>query len=153
MATQIRSIFSSLASWELYIAQERVKSPYLLQLEDNPFDGLCPYRILSPALNRSEGELSGQTLGNSFEVKWTIDDLLLFRSTLAVPSFSDVVVHLMDYMVAYAEKWVTSRRITPQSFIESVKPFTAGIFEYPAKSETLYYGVLATLVIRENVDG
>jgi hypothetical protein len=153
MPTQLRSIFGNLARWQFTVASEVVTSPFLLQLEDYPFSGLCPYRIISPALNRAESELTGQGFGNSYEALRTIDDLLLWRSILEVPSFSDVVMPLMDYMAMYEEKWVTNRQITPNAFIETVKPFTAGVFKYPAGTETQYYGVLATLIIRENVDG
>lgn len=146
-------MFTSFASWQFSIAGETVTTPLPMQLEDHVFDVLCPYRVLSPALNRAEGDMSGQTLGNSYSIKWALDDLLLWRTVLGVPSFSDVVMPLMDYMIAYAETWVRHRQITPQAFIERVNPFTAGIFEYPAGSGVRYYGVLATHIIRENVDG
>ena len=153
MPSQLRSIFASLARWQFTIAGETVTSPFLMQIEDYPFSGLCPYRIISPALNRAESELSGQSFGNSYQAVRAIDDLLLWRSILEVPSFSDVVMPLTDYMEAYEAKWVRNRQITSNAFIETVKPLTAGVFKYPAGTETMYYGVLATLIIRENVDG
>lgn len=152
MPTQIRSIFANLAGWQFVIGAERVTSPLASQLEDNPSSPYCPYRVISPALNRAEGELTGSTFGNtSYSIEWAIDDLLLWRAVLEVPSFADVVTPLLEYEVAYAEKWINNRQITPQAFIESVKPFTAGVFEYPAGTKTMYYGFLATLLIKEHV--
>lgn len=153
MPSQFRSILANLSGWQFTIASEVVTSPLALQLEDMPFSGLMPYRIISPALNRAEGKVMASTFGmGSYDIKWTVDDLLLWRTQLEVPSFSDVVSPLMDYMAAYAQKWVVNRQITPQAFIESIETFTAGVFKYPAGTETAYYGVLATLVIKENVD-
>lgn len=152
MPSQIISIFQALASWEFAISGETIYAPVLQQLEDMPASPNLPMRILSPALNRSEGELAGLTINNSsYLVGWTIDDLLLWRPVTQTVSFSDEVVPLMQYMVAYAEKWVSNRQITAQAFIEEVTDFSAGVFEYPQKSQVYYYGVLATLHIKEIV--
>lgn len=152
MPTQITTIFANLASWQFSINGQGVTTPLASQLEDMPSSAYCPYRVVSPALNRAEGEVQGLTFGDtSYEIKWTIDDLLLWRTVLEIPSFADAVMPILEYERLYLSKWIANRQITENAFLESIKPFTAGVFEYPAGTKIMYYGVLATHIIKEYV--
>jgi hypothetical protein len=151
MPTQIDQIFANLISWQFSINGQVITTPSLQQIEDNPAPVYIPYRVVSPALNRAEGEVEGSTFGDSYQIKWAIDDLLLWRAVGEIPSFADSTLPLLQYEKLFLSKWVRNRQITPNAYLETIKPFTAGVFEYPAGMKQWYYGILATHHIKEYV--
>jgi hypothetical protein len=152
MPSQINSIFRALGEWEFTYKGDPVNAPILQQLADMPESPNLPLRIISPALNRAEGELMGMTFGStSLCITWEIDDLFLARPVPQTIGFASEATSLVQYMVAYSEKWVTNRQLTSQAFSEEIKNFSAGVYEYPARSGNQFYGVLATHVIKENI--
>lgn len=152
MPSQIEDVFDALCAWSFVIDDQTIAAPQMQQLETLVSSPNLPTRIISPALNRNEGKVEGQTFGNtSYQITWELDDLLLWRLVPQVPNAADENRSLVRYMVAYTAKWITARQLTTQTFSEALTNFSAGVFEYPAKSNNLYYGVLATHRIIETV--
>jgi hypothetical protein len=112
--------------------------------------GNLPRRVLLYGRD-TDGNFGFLTIGTLARPTWTIYDLLLVRKQALGRGVVDVSTPVMMYCGAYIDMLRTFREpggTGSQTTLDAatVEP---GIFEYPLSSGETYYGVLATLTVRE----
>jgi hypothetical protein len=128
-------------------------SVYATALDDTPNtmeSAELPARLLQPFGGRGEGRLeSYYTSANGvIVVDWNIADMLFWRAAASGIGLADVSADLVRYKVAYvsAIKALRTNKWSVTSMVLMVESF-----EWPARSERSYHGVIARLTVREIV--
>lgn len=113
-----------------------------------------PARVVFPVrLETNEGTTTAKTLGQSpiLEHIWTLHDLMLYHSASNTSNKLGFMSELVAYAANYRSAFKSKRKIKLWLPGVTVEKITTEWNDYifPAGSDNVYHGVLATLTVKE----
>ena len=150
MASQLTTIYSTIAAQAITVGSASVGCLDLSQLRTDVQSAVLPTRMLVPFNARGDGSLqSFWTLGDGVRtVDWGIADILFWRAHAAGIGLDDIAPDLIAYKVQYMEL-LKALRTRAWNVIGCQLQVLA--FEWPLGSGRWWDGVIGQLTIREIV--
>ena len=115
----------------------------------------CPKRIILPSTEGDVHQWQGVSYGVTSMMTWVIKDLLLYRPAEEGMGWYEVGYALDNYVDSYATKLAAANHSSTGFCSETAEvlgvSFQVGVFQYPIGAPRSYYGVMATLTIKEFV--
>lgn len=152
MGSRLVDIFEALAEMPVAVNGAVVNVYGLDTLPNSVAAAALPARLLLPLGTRSEGRsVSFATFGQNGVVvpQWRITDVLLYKPTAQGRGLNDVAPDLIAYMAAYVDALRATRTLAGATIVDAgLEP---GVWTYPVGGSKDYYGVEATLTLKEIV--
>lgn len=151
MASQLTSIYATIADYDITVNGQAVGCLDLSQLRTSLESAVLPTRMLNPMDARGGGSL--QTFwtvqpGSVATVDWQIADMLAWRAHAAGIGLEDITPDLIAYKVQYIEL-IRSLRSARYNIVGCSMRVTA--YEWPQGAGRWWDGVICQLTIREIV--
>lgn len=141
------SIYDALAAMQVPVAGVIVPVKRVTELPESVAAGSTPLRLLMPLGTRPGAtSLAALTLQGAAGAEWGIADLLLLRPSSA-GRLEQAAALLVQYMQDYAGALARQKALAG-AFIQSAR-LEAGVFKYPAGGSAEWYGVEASLTVKE----
>lgn len=155
MTSNLVAIYTAVAAMSITVGDDTPTVYGLASVPNKVESAPLPVRLLEIFDNRMDTlTAKHSTISGSFtphmHVTWSISDLLLWKSEARGRGIKDVDTSLITYCQKYIDAVAANEAITATASIEDCK-LLPGLFPYPASSDTFYFGVLATLTIKERV--
>lgn len=140
-------IYAALAAMPVPVNGVVVPVRKVTELPESIPAAACPVRLLMPLGTRPGAPaIASITLQGASTAEWRMADLLLLRPAQA-GRLEQAAAMLVQYMEDYA-KALAKQRALNGAFIQSAA-LEAGVFTYPAGGAAQWYGVEASLSVRE----
>jgi hypothetical protein len=141
------AIYAALAAMPVEIDGVAVPVLNVTQLPESVAAGRTPVRLLMPLGTRPGAtSIAALALGGAAQAEWRIADLLLLRPAQA-GRLEQAAAALVQYMQDYAVA-LNSTRALAGAFIQGAA-LEAGVFTYPAGGTAQWFGVEASLTVKE----
>jgi hypothetical protein len=152
--SQVTAIYQHLAGMELTIGDKTPAVYSLASLLQKVETAQLPARLLAVTGGRSGGQDGQfQTLRTVLTVRWQLTDLLLYKPEAQGRGLSDVAAQLVAYAGDYLEAVKANRKPLPAGVRSTAQVMAArvtpGVYEWPERSGTWYFGVECVLDIDE----
>ena len=156
MASQIATIYDTLAAKSLTVSSTAVTAKDADQIPNSIPAANLPVRILTPLLVfggdvLASGSIWGKAGASSAvsQTLWTINDVMYWR-----PINDDVGVRahakiLVAYAAEYLDMLKTDTSLAALGVVNLTHTISTNVLNYPRRSGNWYYGVTCTLVITE----
>lgn len=147
--SQLSEIYTALAAKVVTVGATNVAAKDVSELPQSVETGVMPIRLLLPFNEKAGGdELSIVTFGRTATIDWRITDLLFWASAGQGSGLANAAPSLVAYKAAYVDMIRQMR--WPQGVGDVVGlELRPGDFEWPRGSQRWYYGVAATVTVRE----
>jgi hypothetical protein len=141
------AIYDALAAMQVPVNAVIVPVKKPTELPESVAAASTPIRLLMPMGTRpGSTAIAALTMQGAAGAEWRIADLLLLKPAQA-GRLDQAAGVLVQYMQDYASALMRQRALAG-AFIQSAG-VEAGIFEYPAQSNVKWFGVEATLTVKE----
>jgi hypothetical protein len=147
--SNLRTIYTALANVPVALNGSVVTALDVDKLPETVAAANLPLRLIMPLGTRPDARaMTFESLNGVSTAEWRITDLFLLQTT-AQRKLEQVAPDLANYMAAYVTA-LSKARALAGALIENVS-VTAGVYVYPAQSNATYFGVEATVTVREIV--
>lgn len=158
MASQISAIYTAFENMTITVSSVTPRVYGLTGLPNSIAAADLPARVLLDLANAAEGQSmefftvnSGIGGGGAQYVDWQMNDLLLWMPEAHGRGVKDVATALIAYCGKYIDTVRNSRNIVSSASFTGLR-VSPGVYEYPAGSGQMYWGVMATSTIREIIE-
>ena len=155
MASQIATIYDTLAAKSLTVSSTAVTAKDADQIPNSLNTADLPVRILTPLLVfggdvLASGSIWGASSGSAVsQTLWTINDVMYWRpvhDSVGVRAHAKILV---AYASAYLDMLKTDTSLAALGVVNLTHTISTNVLNYPRGSGNWYYGVTCTLVITE----